>query len=275
MFGLGLVIVVGSIGSVGSAGCSTQRLGPARAETTPVYPQIVQGMRPGRIAALGKRTYSECIQFRRREKLAARRTCRWAYLYTAVACDRGEHRSCLLAGQLSRREYGDNSAVALKHFRLGCAGKVKAACDAVDKWTHPFAKPPPARTAKLRRKRNNQCMDEVACLLASNPPACCLGYLHRRRRLNRRTPRRLSRSQIMKGMGKLRGQIRSCGTRHAGKGTVIVRVNIGRSGLVTQATVISSPTAGLGQCVARTIHATARFRRTRNGRSVAYPFLFR
>jgi TonB family protein len=63
----------------------------------------------------------------------------------------------------------------------------------------------------------------------------------------------------------------ACGDRSPAKGQVKVSVKVSPDGSVTGVTVRSTPEPGLGNCVAGVVQ-TAKFARTQNGGSFAYPF---
>ena len=128
-----------------------------------------------------------------------------------------------------------------------------------------------------------KCIDEVACLLADNPPACCSKYggggakkpTKKPAAGNSDLPERLSdRGDIKAGISKVRGKVTSCGDKHSGKGQVKVSIKVDGSGSVSSATVKASPNAALGSCVAKAVKG-AKFRKTQKGGSFTYPFVFR
>ncbi len=130
---------------------------------------------------------------------------------------------------------------------------------------------------------NKGCLDEVSCLLADRPPSCCKKYGKKstsassgdkeKASANSKLPETLSRSDIAKGMGRVRGRVRGCGKRHSGSGTVKVYIKVGSSGKVSSVSVKSSPSSSLGSCVASAVRR-ARFPRTQKGRGFTYPFRF-
>lgn len=263
------------------AGCSSKPAATKKATTTMRFEHISPKMDVKDIARLGARAFQLCNDLRSPvNPLRSDRTCRWAYLYTAVACNRGRYVSCVLAGRLARTRYGDESKVATAHLETACEHGVETACKDLEE--NRFAKPPPGSNKKpgKKRPRARGTCDEVACLLASNPrPACCNRFKKKRAvkvpHVGPRTSRRrLSRVVIAQHMRRVRGAVMRCNRTFKAKGRVNLRIRIAASGRVTSAHVTSSPHAGLGRCVAGVIRR-ARFPVSRLGASVVYPFVFR
>src|SRR5690606_31402112 len=86
----------------------------------------------------------------------------------------------------------------------------------------------------------DRCMDEIACELAPNPPACCSRYKSRNSgsggllsvgdsrggSADGDLPARLERSDISAGMDKAQGSVAACRASHPVKGTVKVSVKV-------------------------------------------------
>jgi hypothetical protein len=134
----------------------------------------------------------------------------------------------------------------------------------------------------------NRCMDERACELAPNPPACCSRYKARnsagsepsgagetrRESVDQDLPRGLERSDIAAGMATVQDSVAACGAGHLAKGTVTVSVKVGGEGKVARVRVTSSPHQELGSCVAGKVRG-ASFARTQKGATFSYPFVFK
>jgi TonB family protein len=86
-------------------------------------------------------------------------------------------------------------------------------------------------------------------------------------------PESLDRPMISNGIATVKGRVMSCGDKLSAKGQVKVRVKVRPDGTVDNVTVISAPDDALGACVATQIKK-ATFRKTQNGGSFAYPFVF-
>ncbi|MCK5798598.1 MAG: hypothetical protein KAI47_15505, partial [Deltaproteobacteria bacterium] len=88
-------------------------------------------------------------------------------------------------------------------------------------------------------------------------------------------PDKLGRSQIVSGMGRIKGRIKACRDRFRVPGMAMVRVAIGANGRVSSARVsgifAGTPT---GSCVARAVKS-ARFPKTKRPSTIKYPFVLR
>lgn len=86
---------------------------------------------------------------------------------------------------------------------------------------------------------------------------------------------RLNRSQIVAGMGTIRGRVRACFDRFRVPGMAMARVKIAANGRVTEARIrglfAGTPT---GNCIAAAVKA-ARFPTAKNTTTITYPFLLR
>lgn len=146
-----------------------------------------------------------------------------------------------------------------------------------DRDKKPKDKKPPKVESPVPTSGKGGC-DEVACLVDPDK-ACC----KRRGGSSRRTqpsggggsdlPERLSRSDISKGIGKVRGRVASCGPKNNFKGKVSVKIKIGGDGRVRSASA-SGGTGSVRSCVTSAVKR-AKFRRTQKGMSVKYPFVIR
>ena len=132
----------------------------------------------------------------------------------------------------------------------------------------PEASPPLARA--LETAEADSCLDEVGCLLAEKPPACCSKYSGGGS--GARASDTLSRSEITAGVGLVRARVLSC----SGKGSGEVKLTVyvaAQSGLVEDVTVKSAPNAALGTCAANAMkHAT--FAKGKQRAIFTYPFVF-
>lgn len=141
-------------------------------------------------------------------------------------------------------------------------------------------RPRAAGTSTVSGPAAAECLDEVACLLASNPPACCTrAPSSQPRQAQAATPReddpalpdRLDRAAIQAGIAQVRGRVAAC-ERH-GTGTVSLSVRVDGDGRVSAVEVKSSPSQALATCAAEAVE-DARFARSRSGQRFVYPFVF-
>jgi TonB family protein len=143
-----------------------------------------------------------------------------------------------------------------------------------DKTEKPADKPAPTPPA-------SGCLDEVGCLLADKPPACCSKYSGGGSGGSRKPgggsggdsnlPEKLTRSDITAGINKVRGGVTGCSSK--GSGEVKVTVKVDGSGSVGDVSVKSAPNAALGTCVANAVKK-AKFAKTQQGATFTYPFVF-
>lgn len=147
-------------------------------------------------------------------------------------------------------------------------------------------KPEPAKADKP--VATGGCMDEVQCLLADKPPACCSRYGKSGSSKpasgggggggggggNSNLPDALTKSDISEGVGKVRSRVDGCAAKSSAKGTVKVSVKVSGGGTVSSVTVKESPDPGLASCVQAAMQK-ATFTKTQNGGSFSYPFIFR
>jgi TonB family protein len=124
------------------------------------------------------------------------------------------------------------------------------------------------------------CLDEVGCLLASDPPACCRKYTSVKPKPDPTTvkpdprlPKKLERADIKASMSKTLARVTACGSRSAASGQVTVSIKVDGDGSVAGVTVKQAPDTALGKCVAKAVSKTT-FPKTQTGGSFSYPFLF-
>ena len=139
----------------------------------------------------------------------------------------------------------------------------------------------PDQSAATKPASAAECLDEVACLLASNPPACCTrpqssqtgqSQASSPREEDTSLPDKLDRAAIQAGIAQVRERVATC-QRHGGTGTVSLSVRVDGDGRVSAADVKSAPSQALGSCVAQAVE-DARFARSRSGQRFTYPFVF-
>lgn len=141
-------------------------------------------------------------------------------------------------------------------------------------------RPRPAAGQSSAQAPAAECLDEVACLLASNPPACCTRAPSSRtgqaqaaspHEEDTALPDKLDRAAIQAGMARVRARVAAC-ERH-GTGTVSLSVRVDGDGRVSAVDVKSAPSQALGACAAQAVE-DARFARSRSGQRFVYPFVF-
>jgi outer membrane biosynthesis protein TonB len=113
-------------------------------------------------------------------------------------------------------------------------------------------------------------MDEVGCLLADRPPACCAMYGNRHVVPE---PTSLTAAQVRDAVVRLRSRIVRCAEESDKHGTVRAQVKVAPDGKVASVTIRDAPDDALAQCVAA-IMRSARFPSTDRGGSFLYPFVF-
>ncbi len=113
----------------------------------------------------------------------------------------------------------------------------------------------------------NPChLDEVACLIAKNPPECCKQYA--------KAERLKDRNDIKNGISGVREQVAACRRGPDDAGLVKVEVSVSSSGKVAKVSVRQAPNDRIGECVAKAVRG-AIFVETQQGGSFVYPFVFR
>lgn len=142
-------------------------------------------------------------------------------------------------------------------------------------------KPKKPRVAEKPAKPSKGCLEEVGCLLASNPPPCCRKYTDPKtgpnpvsNEVDPSLPKKLDRRSILDGMKKVNGRIAACSGRSAKRGKVTVSIKVGGNGKVSSVTVKDAPDNALGTCVAKAAKK-ASFPRTQQGAKFSYPYVFR
>ncbi len=131
---------------------------------------------------------------------------------------------------------------------------------------HTPAPPPPPRDSE---KDSSQGLDDLLSQ-ASKKPTGGSGSASAPSNL----PEKLDSGAVRRGVNKEMGRIRSCANDHKEKGAVKITFTITPAGRVSSTKVVSSPSTGLGDCVAKALRK-ARFDASQKGMSVTYPFLFR
>jgi predicted Zn finger-like uncharacterized protein len=141
-------------------------------------------------------------------------------------------------------------------------------------------KPPKPKNDPIGSATSGKGCDEVTCLVEPDK-ACCKKYSRGGGGgggggggSDSNLPERLSRSDISKGISKVRGRVMSCGDKHGGKGKVSVKIKISGGGKVTSASASGAGSGSLRNCVSGAVRK-AKFRKTQRGMSVNYPFVFR
>ena len=109
--------------------------------------------------------------------------------------------------------------------------------------------------------------DEVSCLLDDYEPACCAAF-------DKRDHGGEFDAALVRGaVSRVKTSVLACGERSAAKGEVKVRVRVSPAGKIMETTVMRTPDATLGSCVAGAMKKL-RFSRTTTGGTFTYPFRF-
>ncbi len=142
----------------------------------------------------------------------------------------------------------------------------------------PSKRPAPKRPAPAPSPFETAGCDEVSCVLGNYHAPCCARFKQAAVEPEPsedpyEVPRWLDRAVISKGIAKVKPFVQACGERSAVKGKVKVMVKVNASGHVASVTVVTTPDAALGTCVAAAIQR-AWFEKTENGGSFTYPFVF-
>jgi TonB family protein len=87
-------------------------------------------------------------------------------------------------------------------------------------------------------------------------------------------PATLDKQMIVAGVSGVRGAVTACGSETSAKGIVKLTVRVNGDGSVSSVNVTQSPDEALGSCAANAMKK-ARFARTQNGGTFAFPFSFR
>jgi hypothetical protein len=125
--------------------------------------------------------------------------------------------------------------------------------------------------------------DEVSCVLNNYEGACCQKFRKGGKPSSGGTtttpkpsgdlPDKLDRAMISEGVAKVKARVMGCGDKSSAKGQVKVSVKVSSDGAITAVSVQASPDQALGNCVAAAMQR-ATFRKTANGGSFIYPFVF-
>lgn len=128
---------------------------------------------------------------------------------------------------------------------------------------------------EARTPARDACMDEVSCVVANNPPACCKKYSRQPPPDWGTRPQRPSRSDVLRAMRSVRHKVSAC-TKHGGKGLVKIKVKVKvlPQGRVAMATATSAASVAVRKCVAKAVK-TARFPRSQQGLTLVFPFKLR
>jgi len=149
----------------------------------------------------------------------------------------------------------------------------------------PTSAPPPPKEAP---SDPNSC-DEVSCVLNNYEGACCNKFRKGGAKPSGSSPPSggtapkpagssdlpsgLDRSMISEGVAKVKARVQGCGDKSNAKGTVKVSVKVTPDGSVSAVTVKETPDGGLGACVQSAMQR-ATFKKTQNGGSFSFPFVF-
>jgi serine/threonine protein kinase len=139
---------------------------------------------------------------------------------------------------------------------------------------NPPPPPPPAPSAGC---------DEVSCVLNNYEGECCTKF--KKKSAERSSapsastrnaddlPEFLDRAMISDGVAKVKARVTACGDKSSAKGQVKVKVQVGPDGRVTNTSIATAPDPALASCVQAAM-AKATFKRTQNGGSFTFPFVF-
>jgi predicted Zn finger-like uncharacterized protein len=148
--------------------------------------------------------------------------------------------------------------------------------------TTPTTTPPPATSGG-----DSGSCDEVSCVLNNYEGACCAKFKKGGSKPSGGTasggakpaggggdlPASLDRSMISEGVAKVKAAVQRCGDKSSAKGTVKVGVKVTPDGSVASVTVKETPDGALGGCV-QSAMSRASFKKTQNGGSFSFPFVF-
>jgi molybdenum cofactor biosynthesis protein B len=125
--------------------------------------------------------------------------------------------------------------------------------------------------AAVKPMQDDGC-DEVSCVLDHYERECCAPFKPKTPE-NPGMQQDLDRASVAKSIESMKAVVITCGQKFQGKGQVRVHLAIAPDGHVTSADVESSPSAGLGACVAEALRRV-QFKHTANGGEVTYPYNF-
>ena len=139
------------------------------------------------------------------------------------------------------------------------------------------AKTPEPKNDPVKSATSQGGCDEISCLVTPGK-ACCKKYNKKSGSSSSKSsssslPVQLSKSDVTKGISRIRGKVKACGDKHKGKGTVFAKMKIAGSGRVSSVNT-SGGSSTLQRCVASAVKK-ASFRKTQKGMSVKYPFSFK
>ncbi len=140
-------------------------------------------------------------------------------------------------------------------------------------------KPKPAE--KPVESKDQAGCDEVSCVLNNYEGACCSKFKKSKGGSTSSKPsssggdlpESLDRAMISDGVAKVKARVMACGDRSSAKGQVKVSVKVNPDGGVSSVSVKTTPDASLGSCVQSAMQK-ASFKKTQNGGSFGYPFVF-
>ncbi len=175
---------------------------------------------------------------------------------------------------------------AEKPAKTGVAPKTHSGAATVAKTDRPpKTETPKTETPKSESKDSGGggC-DEVSCVLNNYEGACCAKYKKGGKSSGGSTssapksgggdtPESLDRAMISDGVSKVKARVMACGDKSSAKGQVKVSVKVNPDGSVGSVTVKTTPDPGLGSCVQSAMQK-ASFKKTQNGGSFGYPFVF-
>ncbi|ACY18258.1 TonB family protein [Haliangium ochraceum] len=200
----------------------------------------------------------------------------------AAADDDADEDDDALPGELADTTETDNSSEIPRESVAQAPSKPASTRSTTTRTTRTPSKPAQQTrkpAAPAASEEPAVCMEEVACLLASNPPACCSRYDSISSSKPGSAPQSapdlpesLGRTEIQAGINKVRDSVRSC-ARLGGSGTVSLSVRVNGEGRVSSIDLKSAPNDALGACVVDAVEG-ARFPASQNGQRFTYPFVF-
>jgi outer membrane biosynthesis protein TonB len=134
-------------------------------------------------------------------------------------------------------------------------------------------RPPP-------ESKDQAACDEVSCVLNNYEGSCCSKYKKSKGGGTSKPasgggdlPDSLDRAMISDGVAKVKARVMACGDKSSAKGQVKVSVKVSPDGSVSSVQVKTTPDTSLGNCV-QSAMSKASFKKTQNGGSFGYPFVF-
>ena len=107
--------------------------------------------------------------------------------------------------------------------------------------------------------------DEVSCVLNNYEPTCCAHF--------KKPSDGIDRAMIVAAMATVKPLVLRCGDHSTAKGRVKVSVKVAPDGTIGSVTIVTTPDAALGTCVAAAFQGM-KFPPTVSGGSFGYPFMF-